>query len=128
MSEKKIKELKSFGLIFASIFFVMGIIPLIHKEPLKLPLIALSILFFAVSVTKPSLLANFHKVWMKFGDFTGGIMSRIIMVILFYTVFTPISFVLKLLRKDLLNKRMDKNAETYWIDRQVQPVSLRNQF
>lgn len=70
----------------------------------------------------------FYKTWIKFGDFTSEIIAKIIIAILFYVVFTPVSIILKLLNKDLLNKKIDKNAKTYWIERNIQPLSLKNQF
>lgn len=55
-------------------------------------------------------------------------MSKIIMFMLFYFMFTPIAFVLKIFKVDLLNKKLYKNTKSYWIDRETQPGSLKNQY
>jgi hypothetical protein len=47
---------------------------------------------------------------------------------LYFGFFTPISLVLKLLGKDLLNKKIDKSQESYWVERKTQPQSMKNQF
>ena len=80
------------------------------------------------SIYKTINLSSFYRVWVKFGEVIGGVISKVIMMILFYVMFTPISFVLKLLGKDLLNKKIDKNASTYWVTRETQPGSLKNQY
>ena len=44
--------------------------------------------------------------------------TRIILGIAFYLIMTPMGMLLKLLGKDLLDKRIDRNAGTYWKDRE----------
>lgn len=50
------------------------------------------------------------------------------MAVVFYLVFTPVSLTLKILNKDLLNKKIDKKIDSYLITREIQPTSLKNQF
>ena len=47
----------------------------------------------------------------------GFFMSRLILVLLFYAIVTPIGLVMKLLGKDLLDERIDKNKTSYWLKR-----------
>jgi len=47
----------------------------------------------------------------------GWLTSAISLLIAFYLIFTPISFLLKIFGKDLLNKRMDNASSSYWIKR-----------
>ncbi len=124
----KKKDLKSFALIWAIIFFIIGIYPLFNSEQIKFIPLIISFLFFLTGILKPQILTMFYKIWMKIGEFIGGITSKIVLFILFFGLFTPASFVLKLLRKDLLNKEIDKSAESYWITRESQPESMKRQF
>jgi len=50
------------------------------------------------------------------------------LAVLFYLFFTPVAFILRLFGKDLLNKKLDKNKESYWTNRETQPESMKNQF
>ena len=43
--------------------------------------------------------------------------SIISLVIAFYLIFTPIAILLRLFGRDLLNKKINKNAPSYWIQR-----------
>ncbi len=49
-------------------------------------------------------------VTRKIGQFN----SYLILGIVFYLLFTPISLFFKLFGKDLLNEKIDKTASTYW--------------
>ena len=62
------------------------------------------------------------------GEFIGGVISKIIMFALYFGVFTPYSIFLKIIGKDLLNKKIDKSRESYWTEREKQPESMKNQF
>ena len=126
--EPKTKDLRDFSLIWSAIFFVVGLYPLVAGEEIRPIPLAISALFLIIAFTSPSILTGFYKVWLKFGDFMGGIISRVILSVLFFGMFTPISFVLKLAGKDLLKKKLDKDGSSYWIKRESQPGSLKNQF
>lgn len=71
---------------------------------------------------------NFYKVFIKFGNLIGGIISKIIMFVLYFGLFTPVSIFLKIIAKDLLNKKVDKSKKSYWIERESQPQSMKQQF
>lgn len=44
-------------------------------------------------------------------------MLSFVLVIIFYIVITPISFILRILKLDILNIFIDKNKKSYWINR-----------
>ncbi len=121
-------DLKVFALIWACIFMVIGVLPLFKSENIRLWAIIVSILFVATAFTKPEVLTRFYQIWTKVGEFIGGIISKIVMFILYFGLFTPVAIFLRLLGKDLLNKKIDKSQESYWIDREMQPQSMKHQF
>ena len=118
---------KSFGILFFIIFFIIGIWPLINSENLRLWSIALSFLFLISALINASFLNPLNKIWIKFGLFLGSIISPIIMSIIFFFVVTPISFVMKVLGKDILNLKRNNN-NTYWIDKSGPKSKMKNQF
>jgi len=121
-------DLKMFALIWAGIFMVIGILPIFKQGDIKIWAIIISLIFATVAFTKPEIFTSFYNIWTKVGEFIGGIISKIVMFILYFGLFTPIAIFLKLLGKDLLNKKIDKTQASYWIDRERQPESMRNQF
>ena len=110
-------ELKSFGILFGSIFSVLfGIILpwLLSKDMAYWPWLV-GALFILLSLIYPNGLSRFYKIWMKFGYVMGWINTRIILAMMFYFMFVPIGFCIRILRKDLFNIKF-KNVETYRID------------
>jgi hypothetical protein len=124
----KKSDIVIFGIIWSFIFFAIGFYPLINTEYMRLWAIYIGVLFVLISVVRPLALKKFYGVWVKIGEFIGSIISKVIMFILYFALFTPVSLILKILGKDLLSKKIDKNKSTYWIDRTSQPQSMKNQF
>lgn len=124
----KKKDLIIFSLIWILIFLGIGLYPLLHMNEPKIWSLSIATLFILITIIRPSILKIFYNTWLKVGDFIGGIISKVIMFILYFMLFTPISFILKILGKDLLRKKVNKNKPTYWIIRDIQPESMKNQF
>lgn len=124
----KRKDLIIFATIWAAIFAVIGIYPISVGEQVRSWALGISIFFILIASLKPSLLTSFYNVWIKVGEFIGGIISKVFMFFLYFGMFTPIAFVLKVIGKDLLRKKVDKTRSTYWINRESQPQSMKNQF
>jgi len=121
-------DLKMFAIIWSAIFGIMAILPILKGEDIKIWAIIVAFIFNIIAFTKPQILTQFYKIWMKFGEFIGGIMSKVMMTLLYFGIFTPISLFFKLIGKDLLNKRLDRSKSSYWIERETQPQSMKNQF
>jgi len=138
------KDLTTFAYIWALIFFVVGIYPLYQSGLSALPTrvsleelkslnirswsLLVCLAFLIIGTFIPKILSVFYTVWVKFGELIGGVVSKIILLILFYGLFTPVSIALKILRKDLLHKKLDKECHSYWQKRTLQPGSLKKQF
>ncbi|QFR48881.1 hypothetical protein FJR48_03755 [Sulfurimonas lithotrophica] len=129
MSNKiKLKDIKIFSIIwiiiFSSIFFYQFVK---YNEVIRTILITI-ILLTLVLLFKPTVLVKPYLIWIKVGEFIGNIISKVIMTVLYFGLFTPVSIILKVLGKDLLRKKMNNDESTYWIQRETQPQSMKNQF
>jgi membrane protein implicated in regulation of membrane protease activity len=122
------KDLLTFELIWSFIFSVIAFYPLINSGNIRFWALIVAIIFALVAFIAPTLLTGFYKIWVKFGEIMGGIISKLILLILFYAIFTPVALMLKILGKDLLHKRLDSQASSYWEERKEQPGTLKNQF
>jgi hypothetical protein len=121
-------DLKVFALIWSGIFLLIGVFPILKEGEVRIWSIVTSVIFGFIALVRPELLTKFYNIWMKVGEFIGGIVSKIILFILFFGLFTPISIFLKVIGKDLLHKKLDKSQESYWTNREIQPQSMKNQF
>ena len=69
-----------------------------------------------------------YQSWVKLGNLIGNLNSKLIILILFFFVFTPMGLIFKLFGKNFLLKKIDKNKKSYLINRKIQPGSMFNQF
>jgi hypothetical protein len=123
---KKSSE-KKFGIIFSIIFLVIGLWPLLNQGPIRLWSIGLSFLFLAATLLLPKSLRILNDNWIKLGEILGKIIAPIVMALVFFTILTPISFIVRILGKDLLRLKFSKN-DTYWIKREKNITTMDKQF
>jgi hypothetical protein len=123
---KKSSE-KSFGIIFAVIFFLIGLWPILSLGSIRVWSIILAIVFLTLSFFKPKLLRPLNLTWIKLGEILGKIIAPIVMALVFFVILTPMSFLVRALGKDLLRLKFSKN-NTYWIKRQTNVTTMDKQF
>jgi hypothetical protein len=84
------------------------------------------LVFIAIPVLRP-----FHKLWMMLALLMGFVMSRVILILLYYLVLTPIGLLAKIVSKKFMPLGFDKNAATYWEKRSKvakQQIDYERQF
>jgi hypothetical protein len=119
---------KSFGVIFSIVFFVVSLYPLINSEGLHIWALVVSIIFFLLAFLAPKILVLPNKLWFKFGLLLGSIVAPIVMTLVYFFTVVPTGLIMRLLGKDLLAQKLDKNAKSYWIERKERMGSMKNQF
>lgn len=124
--EISVRDLRVFGLIWATIFLIISF----KSDKFQLVAILISASFLITALICPKIYrqTKIYENWIKIGDFLGKINGFLISFILFYGIFTPSAIVLRLLKKDLLHKKLNSSATTYFIDRKTQPGDMKNQF
>tara|TARA_Y200000002_G_scaffold380826_1_gene393261 strand:+ start:114 stop:506 length:393 start_codon:yes stop_codon:yes gene_type:complete len=123
----KISSNKSFGVVFFVVFLLIGIYPILNDNNPKLWSLILSIIFLILGIVNSKILTPLNLIWFKFGILLGNIVSPLIMSIIFFFVVTPIGFLMRLLKKDLLNLKFN-NDKTYWIEKSDPKSKMKNQF
>ncbi|MDD5109061.1 MAG: SxtJ family membrane protein [Candidatus Omnitrophica bacterium] len=113
MKNANTQILKSFGITMGFIFIVISVVLFFKHENIFFVAIV-SILFFLVAFILPSLLYPLYISWMKLALVLSWINTRLVLFLMFYFIFTPIGVILKLLRKDLLDIKINKAEKTYW--------------
>ena len=129
MEDKKIKigSNRSFGIVFSIVFLIISLYPLLNDDNIRFWSILLSLIFFILGLLNSKILSPLNKIWFKFGIILGGIVSPIIMGLVFFLVVTPISLILRLFKKDTLNLKKNDNM-TYWINKLDKKSKMKNQF
>ena len=123
----KIGSNKSFGIVFFIVFLIISIYPILNNENVRIWALIISFIFLILGLLNSKLLNPLNKIWFKFGLFLGKIISPFVMGVIFFCVVTPIGLLMKLLKKDLLNLKFNKN-NSYWINKTGPKSKMKNQF
>ncbi len=123
----KISSNRNFGIVFAIVFLLIALYPLLYEGNLRLWSIFISILFFILGTLNSKILTPLNILWFKFGIILGKIISPIIMGIIFFLIVTPIGLLLRLLNKDVLRLKFHKK-KTYWLENNGPKSKMNNQF
>jgi len=127
MDDVKISSNRSFGIVFFIVFILIAFYPLINQGEIRIWSVFISLLFLILGIINSKILTPLNKVWFKFGIFLGKIISPIVMGLIFFLVVTPIAFLMRMLKKDLLNLKFNKN-NSYWIEKTDPKSTMKNQF
>jgi hypothetical protein len=108
---------RSFGFTLAIAFAFVGLWPLIRGRSVRGWALVVAAAFFLAALVLPRVLGSLSRLWLRFGLLLHTVTSPMIMGLVFYTTVTPIGLVRRLLGKDPLRLRFDRDAVTYWIER-----------
>ena len=123
----KLPSNRNFGIVFAIVFLIISLWPLLSQTEVRIWSLIVSIIFLTLGLINSKLLLPLNKIWFKFGILLGNFIAPIVMGIVYFFVVTPTGLVMKVLGKDLLNlKKSNKNS--YWIKKNNSNSSLKNQF
>ena len=126
-NEIKLGSNQSFGIVFCIVFLLITLYPLTYGGEIRIWSAIISLIFLVLGLINSKILAPLNKLWFKFGIFLGKIISPLIMGIIFFLVVTPIGLIMRLLGKDVLNLRYNKN-QSYWIKKNGPKSKMKNQF
>jgi hypothetical protein len=119
---------RSFGVVFAVVFALAGIIPAWDGRPLRLWALLVSASFASAALFVPRLLHPLNRVWQRVGLALHRVVSPIVLAVLFYLIVTPFGLLTRALGKGLARRlRPDASVPSYWIDRAGQPPSHMDQ-
>lgn len=119
---------KSFGVVFSLVFLLIALSPLIRGGGVNIWALVVSAIFLFIAYFKPRILVVPNTLWFKFGLLLGRIVAPIVIALVYIIAIVPIGLLFKMLRKDLLNCKINKGGKSYWVKRRCQPTSMKNQF
>lgn len=122
---------RAFGLVFAVVFAIVGLLPLVHDGQIRIWALGVAAAFVVVALVYPRALKPLNILWFKFGLLLYKITNPIVMGGMYYIAIVPIGLLMKVFGKDPLNRSFDPNVKSYWIDREPpgpEPSSMKRQF
>jgi len=124
-------KLKKFGITMGMAFFIISLFILFKHRQVILTTYIISAIFFIAAFVMPVLLRPVYIFWMKLAFLLSWINTRLILIILFYLIFTPMGIGMRLFGVDLLDRRIEKDKKSYWrekISKKFNPKDYERQF
>jgi len=118
---------KSFGILFFIIFLLIALWPLLNSEFIRMWALGIASIFLVLGFINSKILTPVKKSWIKLGEILGKIIAPIVMGLIYFLIITPIGLLMRLVGKDVLNLKFNKN-ETYWIKRAKNINTMKRQF
>ena len=127
MKDVKLPSNKSFGIVFTAFFLIISFWPLLSGSEIRIWSLIIAVIFFILGLINSKILTPLNRLWFKFGLMLGKIVSPIVLGIVFFLVVTPTGIIMRLIGKDSLNLKK-KNYESYWIEKDNENNTMKNQF
>jgi hypothetical protein len=122
---------RNFGFVFAGVFAVIALWPLVGGHAPRWWGLAVGAVFALVALAKPAWLHPLNYLWFRFGTLLARVVAPVVMAAVFFLCVTPMGLIMRLMGKDLLSVRRAGEAKSYWIAREPpgpEPGTMKNQF
>jgi hypothetical protein len=120
-----------FGVVIGLVLLAVGLWPLWHGGGARMPAIGVAAVLLALAWLWPAGLRPANRLWTAFGLLLGKITAPLVTGALFYLVFTPAAFLMRLAGRDALRLRSGSSSGSYWTNRAGPSSgagSMTNQF
>ena len=108
------KDIRGFGLIVGGALALLGLLFLWKEKDFYPYFLITGGGLILTGLLVPSVLRPLQKIWMALSIVLGWVMTRVILVVLFFLVITPIGIMGKLFGKRFLAIKRDKTTRSYW--------------
>jgi predicted membrane metal-binding protein len=108
---------RSFGFVFAAVFAVIALLPLLKGHGPRIWAIGLALAFALVAGLAPKLLAPLNRLWFRFGLLLHKFVNPMVMGAIYGLVIIPAGLIMRASKKDPLRLRREPQADSYWIKR-----------
>jgi Saxitoxin biosynthesis operon protein SxtJ len=124
---------RSFGITFVVVFALLAAFSWWHRGVTTTLYVTagVSAVFAVLTLLAPRILRPLNLIWLKFGLLLHKIVNPVIMGLLFFGVFTPMGFVMRLFGVDFLQMKKKPATDSYWNvkrDDGIADSSMKNQF
>lgn len=124
-------HLRKFGLTMGVALAIFGGLFFWRDRAIAPYLFILAAAFLLLATLAPRVLKPVQNVWMTLAIVLGWVMTRVLLIIVFFIGITPIAFIARVVRKRFLNLRFEPDRESYWEKREPETRGMEryeNQF
>lgn len=121
------KDLRIFLGIWSIICLIFALTPLLNGVQMRLWLLVICA-FCIACLPYPTALRPIYRIWLIFGEIMGFCISRTILFVLFFWIFTPIAIIFRIVGRDCLTQQFERDKRSYFIERKEKMHSMKEQF
>ena len=115
LPEVQLPSNRKFGIFAVFCFTVLAIYLMMYgSSHYAIFSILISFLLMGLTLVAPDLLLPLNRLWMRLGLILGIIVSPLVMGLIFFGVFTPISLLMSIIGRDELRLKPQRK-ESHWI-------------
>ncbi len=111
------KDLRKFGMLVGMILMLLGAWFFYRGKPASPFVFCPGVLLFFLGLLFPGTLLCVYLPWMGIGLALGFVVSQVLLTLLFFLLVTPLGLFGRIIGKDFLRKKLDRDAASYWIAR-----------
>jgi hypothetical protein len=115
-SGKSSAELRKFGLTIGIAFGLLSGFLWWRDRPAFVLFGWISSGLIVVALLVPRALGPVESIWMKVAHVMGAIMTRVLLVLTYFLLITPIGLLMRLFGKDPLQVRPAPGSQSFWIE------------
>ncbi len=110
------KELRVFSLLLIAFGVIVAFVlsRRLDSTTPSLAVVSATSLIGLVGLIGPSLVRPIYVVWMALAFPIGWTVSHLMMAAVYYLVLTPIGLTMRLFGHDPMQRKIDREAKTYW--------------
>lgn len=113
----KVGSDRSFGMVFAAFCAIVAVVHWWLDKGTFWGWLAAAAIFAGFSLFYSRALHPLNMLWFRFGMLLHHVVSPVILGVMFFAVFTPIGWCMRLAGKRPLSLAYDATAKSYWISR-----------
>ncbi len=105
------KQLVTFGVTMAAALLVVGLLRVWRSgaDAIAIAAFVIAALFVISTLAAPAVLEPVYRGWMRFAAVLGWINTRVLLILIYYLVVTPLGLIMRLFRRSPLEGG-------YWTD------------
>ena len=128
--ETELPSNRKFGFFFTFVFLIAASYFFLSDSILvSSAFFALAVVLLLITLFNEYVLLPLNKLWMRFGQLIGTIITPIVLGSIFFAIFTPYGLVMRLFGRDELRLKLRKR-ESYWKPRErfIPQTNFKKQF
>ena len=119
-------NLRKFGFLIVFIIFLLNLFIIFTQKNISSFFLITSISLIFISLIYPKSLHPLYWIWMSLASLLSWLMTRVILILLFYIILTPIGIMSRLFGKKFIQLTWKNDSQTFWNDRNTKHVNKQN--